>query len=307
MKELLAYADVMARSGVPILITGESGTGKELLARGIHRASGRAGGPLVAVNIASIPATLFESQVFGHVAGSFTGASAEHIGYFEQANGGTLFLDEVGELPTNLQVKLLRVLEEKTITRIGATKQIGINVRVIAATNQDLDVACKNGFFRLDLLYRLKAAHIRLPPLRERTGDIAVLANYFLRQARARHGKDVAEFSPEAMAALMQKEFPGNIRELAQIVEHAVLIARSTVIQPEDLGGRESRAQTQTLARTLSSLKEDSDKHLAYVLLHAGGDRQRAAEILGVTLRQVQRRLSQIKRRPEWKGLLGDI
>ncbi|PKN06333.1 MAG: sigma-54-dependent Fis family transcriptional regulator, partial [Deltaproteobacteria bacterium HGW-Deltaproteobacteria-7] len=172
MKALIAYAQVMARSGNPVMITGESGTGKELMARGIHRAGPAPEGPFVAVNVSAIPATMFESQFFGHTRGAFTGADNPHQGFFEQADGGTLFLDEIGELPIGLQSKLLRVLEDKTFTPLGGSRAIHVDVRLISATNADIDQACQEGKFRLDLLYRLKSACIHLPPLREKKDDI---------------------------------------------------------------------------------------------------------------------------------------
>ncbi|NVM21189.1 MAG: sigma-54-dependent Fis family transcriptional regulator [Desulfobacterales bacterium] len=302
MKDLLSYAQIMAASENPILVTGESGTGKELLAQGIHRASSRKNGPFVAVNVSSIPETLFESQFFGHAKGAFTGATTDHAGYFEQANGGTLFLDEIAEIPVNLQVKLLRVLEEKTVVRLGESKQIPAYVRIVSATNADLEKACLEGRFRLDLLYRLKWAHVHLPPLREREADIPLIASHVLEKACARYKKDVRGFSPEAMDVLTHKDFPGNIRQLSQLVENAVLLADSTQILPHHLG--EESAPVSSLSRTLCSLKEDVEMHMAYVLKHTNGDRKQAARILGVSVRHVQRKLAQMKKNPRWKALL---
>jgi len=305
MMELLSYAEVMARSGNPILITGESGTGKELLARGIHRASPYSSGPFIAVNISSIPETLFESQIFGHVTGAFTGAGKDYPGFFEQANGGTLFLDEIGELPLNLQVKLLRVLEDKSVTRLGETKPISVDVRILSATNRDLDKACQEDRFRLDLMYRLKAAHVLLPPLREREVDIPLLASHFLRKACARHKKDVGGFSPEAMEVLSGKDFPGNIRELAQLVENAVLLADSTLILPEYMG--DGVPGVSPFARALCSLKDDYETHVAYVLTQTKGDRKEAARVLEVSVRQIQRILARMKDNSRWNSFFGDM
>ena len=184
MKALISYAQVMARSGNPIMITGESGTGKELMARGIHRAGPAPDGPFVAVNVSAIPTTMFESQFFGHTKGAFTGADNRYQGFFEQADGGTLFLDEIGELPIGVQSKLLRVLEDKTFTPLGASKPVSVDIRFISATNTNIDRACQEGKFRIDLMYRLKSVYICLPPLRERRGDIPELAAQFLRNAR---------------------------------------------------------------------------------------------------------------------------
>ncbi len=305
MAELLSYAAVMARSGNPILISGESGTGKELLAGGIHRMDSSAGVPFIAVNVPSVPETLFESQFFGHIKGAFTGADKGHPGFFEQADGGTLFLDEIGELPLQLQAKLLRVLEEKSVLRISETTPISIDVRIISATNQDLDKACQEGRFRLDLLYRLKAAHIHLPPLREREGDILLLASYFQKNACTKHDKTISGFSPEAMDILVRKEYPGNVRELAALVENAVLLAESGLILPQHLGME--YVAVPSFARTLCNLKENSNVHFAFVLAQTKGDRQKTARILGVSVRQVQRKIALMKDNPRWKSLFGDI
>jgi len=289
MRELLGYAGIMARGGNPVLITGETGTGKELVARGIHRAGPAPGGPFVAVNIASIPEALFESQLFGHVKGAFTGAERDHAGYFEQAHGGTLFLDEIGELPLNLQVKMLRVLDEKLVVPLGGAKPVRVDVRVVSATNRDLDEACRQGRFRLDLLYRLRSAHVHLPPLREREGDIPLLASRFLAAACSRHGRSVRGFGPEALDLLLRMTFPGNIRELAQVVENAVLLADSPLVMPRHLGACSPSAPA--FARSLCTLKENDEIHVAFVLEHVGGDRKQAARILGITVRQLQRKL----------------
>jgi len=302
MIELLNYAKIMAKSGTPFLITGDSGTGKELLARGIHQASPVARGPFVAVNVAAVPESLFESQFFGHVQGAFTGAERDYPGFFEQANGGTIFLDEVGELPLGLQSKLLRVIEEKTLTRLGTTKSLQVNVRIVSATNVDIDKALQQKQFRLDLMCRLESAHIHLPPLSERTDDIPLLANHFLMLACQRHGKDIEGFSPDAMNVLSQMEFPGNIRSLAQKIETAVLLAETKLIQVESLG--EIPKIVPLEKRTICSLKEDHFRHLAFILTHTKGDKQKTAEILGVTIRQVQRLLADMKNDPATRVMI---
>jgi DNA-binding NtrC family response regulator len=294
MKALISYAQVMARSGNPIMITGESGTGKELIARGIHRSGPAPDGPFVAVNVSAIPVTMFESQFFGHIRGAFTGADNRYLGFFEQADGGTLFLDEIGELPVGLQAKLLRVLEDKTFTPLGGAKPIQVDIRLISATNTNIDRACQEGKFRIDLMYRLKSVYICLPPLRERRGDIPELAVHFLRNACKRHGSDIKGFSPEAMDILANKDYPGNIRELSQIVENAVILADTPVIMPAHLG--EMTAPVSSLSsRKLCTLKENYDLHLAFVLNHTKGDRREAARILGITVRQLQRKLAEMK------------
>lgn len=305
MLDLLSYTEIMARSDVPVLMTGETGTGKELLARGIHKACQTSEGPFVGVNVSAIQPSLFESQFFGHVHGAFTGADRHQVGFFEQANGGTLFLDEIGELPLNLQVKFLRVLEEKEIIRVGDTQPIPMNARIISATNQDIEAACRDGQFRLDLLYRLKAAHVHLPPLRERDGDIPLLATAFLEQANRRHEKNIQGFSPEAMNILLQRPYPGNIRELRQIVENAVILSDLDQIWPQHLG--EQKSARLNFQRTPCSLQEDAEIHVAFVLKHTCGDKRQAAEILGVSVRQVQRRLARMRTSPQWAPLFRDI
>jgi DNA-binding NtrC family response regulator len=302
MKELLSYATVMARSWNSVLITGESGTGKELLAQGIHRAGLNPGGPFTAVNVACITETLFEAQFFGHVRGAFTGAAEEHAGYFERTNRGTLFLDEIGELPLHHQAKFLRVLEEKSVTRIGSTEPIAVNVRIVSATNGDLDVACRAGRFRLDLLYRLNSVHIHLPPLRERKDDIPLLASHFLSRSRIQYKKNVGGFSSEAMDILLHRDFPGNIRELAQLVDKAVLLCDSSSILPKHLG--EERTSMALSVRSPCTFKENEEMHLAYVLNLTQGNYKQAAEILGVTVRQIQRKVLRLKNDPKWAALI---
>lgn len=302
MLSLLSYAEVMAGSGNPVMITGESGTGKELVARGIHRAGPAPKGPFIAVNVSAIPATMFESQFFGHAKGAFTGAESPYRGYFEQADGGTLFLDEIGELPVSLQAKLLRVLEEKTFFPLGMTKPIRVDIRVVSASNRNIDKACQEGNFRLDLLYRLKSVHIHLPPLRERMGDIPLLASHFLKKASGRHHRNIQGFHPEATDILCRRDYPGNIRELSQIVENAALLTNSDLIYPQHLGAAALPPSYST--RRLCTLKENDDAHVAYVLSHTRDDRKEAARILGITLRQFQRKIARMRYDPRWAGML---
>jgi DNA-binding NtrC family response regulator len=305
LRELLSYAHIMARSDIAILITGESGTGKELLTKGIHRAGLRPDGPFIPVNITAVPETLFEGQFFGYAKGSFTGADRNYTGYFEQANGGTLFLDEIGELPLNLQPKFLRVLEEKSLNRLGDAKPSNVDVRIVSATSKDLDKSCQQGGFRLDLLYRLKGAHIHLPPLREREGDIPLLASHFLHKANSRYQKRVRDFSPEAMSYLVQKDFPGNIRELAQLIEQAVLLTDLELILPGHLGAGQSHCSSNE--RGLCSLKENADKHVIHVLTQTAGNKKQAAQILGITVRQLQRKVAEMKNDPRWQSFIRDL
>ncbi|MGB5217592.1 MAG: sigma-54 dependent transcriptional regulator [Smithella sp.] len=305
MCSLLSYAQVMAAGGNPIMITGESGTGKELVAKGIHQAGPVPEGPFVAVNVSAIPASMFESQFFGHAKGAFTGADAPHRGYFEQADGGTLFLDEIGELPVGLQSKLLRVLEEKSFYPLGASKPVWVDVRVISASNRDIEQACQEGHFRLDLLYRLKSVHVHLPPLREREGDIPLLALHFLRKSCEAHRKEIKGFSPEAMDLLGSRNYPGNVRELSQIIDNAALVATADFIQPAHLG-MTSTGKT-SLSRQLCTLKENDETHLLFVLRNVHGDRNKAAQILGITVRQLQRKIAAMKKNPQWESILRDI
>lgn len=305
MLYLLSYAQVMAGSGNPIMITGESGTGKELVAMGIHRAGPMPKGPFIAVNVSAIPATMFESHFFGHAKGAFTGAESPHRGYFEQADGGTLFLDEIGELPITLQAKLLRVLEEKSFYPLGAAKPIWVDVRVISASNKNLDKACQEGNFRLDLLYRLKSAHIHLPPLRERLGDIPLLASHFLSKACLHYKKEIGGFSSEAMDILNGRDYLGNVRELSQVIENAVLLADSNLILPHHLGM--TPISQSPFARHLCTLKENDEAHLVYVLTNTKGNRSQTAQTLGITVRQLQRKIAAMKKNPQWESILHDI
>jgi PAS domain S-box-containing protein len=218
-----------------VLISGESGTGKELVARAIHINGSRRDKPFVAVNCGAIPETLIESELFGHVRGAFTGAVADHAGLFKQADQGTIFLDEVGELPLHLQVKLLRVLQEKSFTPVGASKQLKVDARVISATNKDLRKEMESGRFREDLFYRLNVVQMVLPPLRNRREDIPVLAHYFLRKFATSHDKQVEEISASALMRLMSYPYPGNVRELENVLEHAVAVATRNIITEDDL------------------------------------------------------------------------
>ena len=231
---LLEYIERIAPSDAPVLIGGETGTGKELVARHIHLLSGRKG-PFLAVNCGAISDQLAESELFGHEAGSFTGAVGKREGWFEAANEGTLFLDEIGDLPLPLQVKLLRVLQEKEVVRIGSRKSIPVNVRLVVATNVDLDYAVSAGHFRRDLLYRINIAQVKLPPLRERPGDILPLAEHFLKIYSQRMGYRQPQFSASAVELLLTYAWPGNIRELENVVHFALLVSSDNKIEPAHL------------------------------------------------------------------------
>ncbi|HYQ40204.1 MAG TPA: sigma-54 dependent transcriptional regulator [Pseudomonas sp.] len=233
-QQLLEQAELVAASPVPVLIHGETGTGKELLARHLHKRSGRKG-PFVAVNGAAINESLAESEFFGHEAGAFTGANGRREGWFEAAQGGTLFLDEIGDLPLNLQVKLLRVLQEREVVRVGGRKPIPIDVRIVTATHVDLQSAITAGRFREDLYYRLNIVTLRIPPLRDRPGDILPLAQHFLGQFAREHARPLPELSPEAVQRLLAHNWPGNIRELENTLLSAALLAGGPLIEGRHL------------------------------------------------------------------------
>ena len=233
MREVLRLIDKAAPASATILITGESGTGKEVAARLIHEKSAREG-PFVAVNVGAVPETLLESELFGHEKGSFTGADSRRLGFFEAAQGGTLFLDEIGDLPIHLQVKVLRAIQERKILRLGATAGIPVDIRLLAATNRDLELEVREGRFREDLFYRLNVIRIRLPALRERQGDVSLLAGYFLRKLQVEMGRRVEGLNPAALAALEAYSFPGNVRELENAIERAMILAESDLLSPKD-------------------------------------------------------------------------
>ena len=234
MQEVYKILGRVATSDVTVLITGESGTGKELIARAVHYNSPRLGKPFVAINCAAIPRELLESELFGHEKGAFTGATERKAGKFEQANGGTLFLDEIGDMPLELQAKLLRVLQEKEITRTGGSGTISVDVRVVAASNQDLTSMVRDKTFREDLFYRLNVVPIALPPLRNRIEDIQDLADFFLHRSKQEMGVNVSELSKEAIALLKQHTWPGNIRELENLIKRASLLTPNQVLMPSD-------------------------------------------------------------------------
>jgi two-component system, NtrC family, response regulator GlrR len=230
MEEVLAEALLVAKSDASVLIRGESGTGKELLAQALHRASRRSSRPFVAVNCSAIPETLLESELFGHVKGAFTGATQNHRGLFQAADGGTLFLDEIGDMPPALQVKLLRVLQERSVRPVGANQTVPIDVRILSATHRDLDAMLADGSFREDLFYRLNVVSLQLPTLGERREDIPLLAQHFLNTLAARHGRRIRGFAPEALRALATAAWPGNVRQLHNVVEQVCALATAPLI-----------------------------------------------------------------------------
>ena len=230
MAELIEEARVVAASDASVLIRGESGTGKEVLARAIHRASPRSGKPFVAINCGAIPEQLLESELFGHVKGAFTGAATAHTGLFQAANGGTLFLDEIGDMPLALQVKLLRVLQDRAVRPVGATRAEPVDVRVLSATHRDLEAAMADGQFREDLYYRLDVVTLALPRLEERREDIPLLANHFVQQLVKKYDKGIVGFAPEAIEALINAAWPGNVRQLYNVVEQCCALATAPLI-----------------------------------------------------------------------------
>jgi two-component system NtrC family response regulator/two-component system response regulator AtoC len=269
-----------------VVIRGESGTGKELIARSIHDASPWSGEPFVAVNCTALPATLLESELFGHVRGSFTGATSDRKGRFGIAGRGTIFLDEIGDTPSEFQAKLLRVLQEHEYYPVGAESPERTEARVIAATHRDLEKLVAGGQFREDLYYRLRVVEIRLPPLRERMGDIPLLAEHLLRKAAAATGRGQLHLAPETSEALMSHEWPGNVRELENTLTRAAVLATGDVVRPEHI---EMGAVLDTGPPRLISLEELEREHVARVLEATGGHKSRTAEVLGVSRPRLDR------------------
>jgi two-component system response regulator AtoC len=281
MQQVVEIIKVVAKSNATVLITGETGTGKELVARAIHAQSYRKDKPFVAVSCAALPESLLESELFGHEKGSFTGAHAQKKGKFEVANRGTLFLDEIGEMSANIQVHLLRVLEEKEFNRVGGNEPIKVDVRVISATNRDMKQAVANGQFREDLYYRLNVVNIELPPLRERTEDIPLLAQHFLKKYSAENQKEVTDFSPEVTDFLLKYEWPGNVRELENAIERAVILAKGAHIEIADLP-KENLVLVRS-APAGKDLEEVEKNHILNILKETGGNYSEAARTLGIS------------------------
>ena len=281
----------VARSSFTVLVQGETGTGKELVARAIHYASPRAERPFVAIDSAALPENLFESELFGHERGAFTGAVQSRRGLLETADGSTCFLDEIGELSLGLQAKLLRVLQERVLRRVGGNEPISVNLRLIAATNRDLRKRVEEGTFREDLYYRLNGVTIAMPPLRERGADIPLLAHDFMQRYAEAAGKPLEGFTPEALALLSGYRWPGNVRELEHAIERAVALARSAVILPEDLPPeiRAETARAPALPAPRMTLDEVKRWYVATVLEETAGNKVRAADLLGIDRRTLYR------------------
>jgi len=295
--KLLSILDVVkqvAPTKATVLITGESGTGKELIANAIHYNSPRAKGPFIKVNCAALPETLLESELFGHEKGAFTGAYQTRIGRFEAADGGTLFLDEIGTLGAAVQVKLLRVLQEREFERVGGTKTIKVDVRLITATNTDLSTAVKEGRFREDLFWRINVVRINMPPLRERREDIPLLVHHFIKKFAAENNRPVKSISEDALQLLLHYDFPGNVRELENIIESAVVLCRGDTITPELLpeGVRSSAENSETLTIPLGLPFEEIERRvIEATLTYAGGNKTKTARILKIGKRTLFRKL----------------
>jgi len=289
MREVFRKVEKVAPTGVNVLVTGETGTGKELVAREIHNRSSRYDGPFVTINCGAIPESLLESELFGHVKGAFTGASRTREGKFQAADGGTIFLDEIGEMPLNLQVKLLRVLQERTITKVGSSEPEDVDIRVIAATNKDLEEAVEEGQFREDLFYRLNVIMLHLPPLQVRGNDVVLIAKYYIREICEDLDVGQKELSQEALQALKRYEWPGNVRQLENRLKKAILLSDSSVITPEDLG------LTPEMLEPILPLSEAKERFAYRYVLEAlernDGNRTKAAEELDVDPRTIFRYL----------------
>lgn len=293
MREIFRIIDLIADSPSNVLITGDSGTGKEVIARAIHYRSRRADGPFIPVNCSAIPEGLLESELFGHVKGAFTGAYATRRGLFVEASGGTLFLDEIGDMSLALQAKLLRVLQDREVRPVGSNRSYQVDVRVIAATNKDLRAAIKAGTFREDLYYRLSVIPIRVPPLSERREDIPLLVSHFLQKCATVQGRPPKRITPRAMAVLQARPWEGNVRELENIVERLVVLTPSDVIDVEDLPFALPPETKEPLLFSptgdLPTLEEVERRYVLQVLEHTGGNKERAARILGINRRTLYR------------------
>jgi DNA-binding NtrC family response regulator len=298
MEEVFEVVQQVAPTRATVLLQGESGTGKELVARAIHQLSPRASQPIVTVHCAALSPTLLESELFGHEKGAFTGAYERRIGRFEQAQGGTLFLDEIGEIDASVQIKLLRFLGERTFERVGSNKTLTADVRLIAATNRNLEELVKAGSFREDLFFRLRVVEIFLPPLRARSGDVPLLAQNVLREFARENNKPIADFTADAMELLMNYSWPGNVRELRTAIEHAVVLCRGERISARDLPAsvREGSASAavdpqRVLARNDLTVKEAEKQLIIRALKETQGNRTLAARKIGMSRRTLHRKL----------------
>jgi two-component system response regulator HydG len=294
--EALNVAELVATTDSTVLLQGESGTGKEVVARYIHDLSGRAGKPFVSINCGALPENLLESELFGHVKGSFTGASRDKEGLFFTAGEGTFLLDEIGETTPATQVKLLRVLQQREVIPVGATEAKPVNARVIAATNRDLEDEIKRGNFRSDLFYRLNVVSIVLPPLRDRPGDIPILAEAFLKRAAEERGEEPRALHPDAIEAMTSYSWPGNVRELENALERAAILAKGKTITlsalPEKVSERKAEPLVSGTAQPNPTLDTIERAYILWVLENEGGNKPRTAEILGIDPSTLHRKLS---------------
>jgi len=303
MREVYDLIHRISATDASVLVTGESGTGKELVARAVHEESARRQLPFVAVNCAAMPAGVLESELFGHVKGAFTDAKVARKGLFEQGDGGTVLLDEIGEMPLEMQPKLLRVLQEKQARPVGGNREVAFDTRVIAATNNDLDVEVAAGRFREDLFYRLNVVQIHVPPLRVRGADILLLAQHFLAEVAARLGKPVRGISGEAKSRLLSYDWPGNVRQLENSIERAVTLARFDQLTVEDLPHKIRRREGRRTAALdapngqLPSLREVEMTHIKRVLRAVAGNKTQAAKVLGLDRRTLYRKLERYEER----------
>jgi transcriptional regulator with PAS, ATPase and Fis domain len=283
-----------AQSEAPVIIYGESGTGKELIASAIHKLGPRRKGPFIKVNCAALSESLLESELFGHVKGAFTGADRTRVGRFEAANGGDIFLDEIGDLPLSTQVKLLRVLQEKEIEKVGDHRPISIDVRILAATNQDLSILMEEGRFREDLYYRIGVIPIHLPPLRERREDVPLLVEYFINRIHLKADKPISGMSREALDLLFSYDWPGNVRELINVIEYSFVLCHEGEIMPNHLPARVTGKQPSMAPRRRAVKKQNDEaerKRILEALAATGGNQSKAAEILGISRVTLWKRL----------------
>ena len=303
MEDLLRVAGKVSDSRASVLIQGASGTGKELVAKYIHNCSRRRNKPFVAINCAALPESLLESELFGHEKGTFTGALARKKGKFEHAHGGTLLLDEIGEMDYSLQAKLLRVLQERVVDRIGGMTPVPVDVRILATTNADLEEMVRGGRFREDLYYRLNVIPLRLPPLEERREDIPLLAEHFIKKYNKIDGKDVKGLTLASVDLLMNRSWPGNVRELENVIERALLMAEGTLLELKDfsLAGlqRSTVYSTPPSFMPVVSLKEMEEKVIFQTLDHTNDNRTHAAKILGISVRTLRNKLNEYKEKME--------
>lgn len=298
MRQVYALIEQVASSSASVLITGESGTGKELVARSIHRLSPRKDQPFVAINCSAIPETLMESELFGHEKGAFTGAASRRQGCFELANNGTLLLDEIAEMPPLLQSKLLRVIEERSIRRLGSRQELSVDVRILAATNRDPEESVHTGKFRGDLLYRLNVIRIHLPPLKDRIEDLPLLAQHLITQLAAKHNRPARFLSAAALSVLQYHPWPGNVRELRNVIERAVVICSGEQIErhhfaPYPIDQRERLRKEDTISFPVGTPLEEVERQMILrTLTKTNNNKTRAAELLGISLKTLHNKLN---------------